>query len=52
MRTSLAVVLAHQGGWDEILYAAVPVVLLALMLVLANRRARKLERDRDKPSER
>jgi hypothetical protein len=32
-------VLAHQGGWDEILFVAVPIALLALVLWLANRRA-------------
>ena len=32
-------VLAHQGGWDEMLYAAVPLVIMALLLRKANRRA-------------
>ena len=31
--------LAHQGGWDEILLVAAPLALLAWLLVLANRRA-------------
>lgn len=38
----MAPVLAHQGGWDEILLVAAPLVLLALLLVLANSRARRL----------
>jgi hypothetical protein len=33
------VVLAHQGGWDEILLVAVPLVVMAGLLALANRRA-------------
>ena len=32
-------VLAHQGGWDEILLVAAPLALLAGLLYLANRRA-------------
>jgi len=32
-------VLAHQGGWDEMLFVAVPIVLFVLLLRLANRRA-------------
>ncbi|MEM7288476.1 MAG: hypothetical protein AAF480_19190 [Actinomycetota bacterium] len=35
-------VLAHQGGWDEILLVAGPLVLLWLLLVMANRRAKRL----------
>ena len=33
--------LAHQGGWDEALYALVPIGLIAVLLWAANRRARK-----------
>jgi hypothetical protein len=32
----------HQGGWDEFLYAAVPIALIAGLLRLATTRARKL----------
>lgn len=35
----LAGLLAHQGGWDEILLVAAPLALLAGLLFLANRRA-------------
>ena len=31
--------LAHQGGWDEILLVTVPLGLMAWLLWLANRRA-------------
>ena len=41
MMDAAAVVLAHQGGWDEILLVAGPLVLLWGLLVLANRRARQ-----------
>ncbi len=33
--------LAHQGGWDEFLFAAAPVVLIAGLLAVANRRAKR-----------
>jgi hypothetical protein len=33
------VTLAHQGGWDEIAMVAVPLLLVAVLLLVANRRA-------------
>lgn len=33
-----AALLAHQGGWDEFLLVAVPLVLIGLLLWVANRR--------------
>lgn len=41
------VVLAHQGGWDEILLVLVPISLFAALLFVANKRAEKLQRDND-----
>jgi hypothetical protein len=35
----LATVLAHQGGWDEILMVATPMALFGGLMWLANRRA-------------
>jgi hypothetical protein len=32
-------VLAHQGGWDEMLFVAVPLGLFAVLLFIANRKA-------------
>lgn len=32
-------VLAHQGGWDEILLVAGPLLVFAAVLFLANKRA-------------
>ncbi len=37
-----AIVLAHQGGWDEIFMVAVPVMVFGGLLALARRRAIKL----------
>lgn len=42
-----SVVLAHQGGWDELLLVAVPIALFALLLVVANRRATRAQVERD-----
>ena len=36
---AIPLVLAHQGGWDEILMVLVPVSLFAALLYVANRRA-------------
>jgi hypothetical protein len=43
-----AVLLAHQGGWDEILMVAVPIAIFAALLVVANRRANSIEAERDR----
>lgn len=34
--------LAHQGGWDEILMVLAPVGLFAVLLFIANRRAARM----------
>jgi hypothetical protein len=34
----VADVLAHQGGWDEALFVAVPIAVFAALLAVANRR--------------
>lgn len=41
------VLLAHQGGWDEILMVLVPIALFAVLLVIANRRANAIEGRRE-----
>lgn len=38
----MTIVLAHQGGWDEILMVAVPIGVFALLLYIANNRASRL----------
>ncbi len=39
--------LAHQGGWDEVLLVAAPILVFALLLVLANRRATRAAQGRE-----
>ena len=51
MTASLATVLAHQGGWDEILLVLTPIALFAGLLWLANSRADKQVRQRQSPDE-
>lgn len=40
-------VLAHEGGWDEILMVAGPVAVFAGLLLLARKRAQDLNTARD-----
>lgn len=40
-------VLAHQGGWDEILLVAGPIVVIIAVLAIAKRRVDAIERSRD-----
>lgn len=37
-------VIAHQGGWDEVLLVVVPMVLVASLLWLAKLRVNRAER--------
>jgi hypothetical protein len=39
-----ALLLAHQGGWDEMLFVAVPILIFGSLLAIANRRASRIER--------
>jgi hypothetical protein len=39
--------LAHQGGWDEVLLVLAPIGLFAALLYVANRRAERLADDAD-----
>ena len=38
---------AHQGGWDELLFVLVPIALFGGLLAIANRRAARLEEERE-----
>ncbi|MFN3215036.1 MAG: hypothetical protein ACE367_00905 [Acidimicrobiales bacterium] len=40
--TAVGAILAHQGGWDEILMVLGPLAILFVVLMLANKRARRL----------
>lgn len=44
-------VLAHQGGWDEILFVLVPIGLFAGLLAIANRRAARELARRDESAD-
>ena len=43
--------LAHQGGWDEMLYVLVPIAFIAFLLRTANKRAKKIEQPVRPPSD-
>jgi hypothetical protein len=40
--------LAHQGGWDEVLMVLVPIAIFAGLLVVANRRANTIQGERNR----
>lgn len=42
-------VLGHQGGWDEILYFAIPAIALIAWVRWAERRARSRAQEADEP---
>jgi hypothetical protein len=46
----LSTVLAHQGGWDEMIMVAVPIAVFAVLLWIANRRAAAAIADEDEES--
>jgi hypothetical protein len=39
--------LAHQGGWDEVLFVLAPLMVIGALLLLANRRANARAREDD-----
>lgn len=39
--------LAHQGGWDELLFILAPAVAVGGLLILANKRANEQQRLHD-----
>jgi hypothetical protein len=43
--TLVAVLVAHQGGWDEIIFVLVPISVFAGLLALANKRAVRQQLD-------
>jgi hypothetical protein len=43
----VALLLAHEGGWDELLFVLVPIALFAALLAVANRRASRVQAERD-----
>ena len=45
-RTIIAMVLAHQGGWDEFGLVLVPLLVIVVLLFIANRRANRVAEER------
>ena len=41
--------LAHQGGWDEILFVLAPLLIFGGLLALARKRVDQMEGDDDAP---
>ena len=39
--------LAHQGGWDELLFVLLPIALFAGLLAIANRRATRAQSEEE-----
>ena len=44
---TLASLVAHQGGWDELVFVLVPIALFAGLLAIANRRATDAQAEHD-----
>jgi hypothetical protein len=44
-----ALLVAHQGGWDELLFVLLPIALFAVLLAVANRRATREQAEREHP---
>jgi hypothetical protein len=40
-------VLAHQGGWDELIFVLLPIALFAGLLAVANRRATRAKAEEE-----
>lgn len=45
--STAADVVAHQGGWDEMLFVGLPIALFAGLLAIANRRAARQQAERE-----
>lgn len=41
----MSLMIGHQGGWDEAIFVALPLVIFAVLLVLARRRVDALDDD-------
>jgi hypothetical protein len=44
--TFAAALIAHEGGWDEILLVAGPIVIIVAVLAVAKRRVDRIQHDR------
>lgn len=45
--STVALLVAHQGGWDELVFVLVPIALFAGLLAVANRRATRDQAERE-----
>ena len=50
MAAAATVVLAHQGGWDEMLFVLVPLLVFVVLQWLNRRKAREQNDKGDGPS--
>ena len=41
-------IIAHQGGWDEVGFVIIPLAIIAGLLTIANRRANSIAKARAK----
>ena len=48
--TSATLILAHQGGWDEILFVLAPLLVFGGLLMVARRRAEQMDQDQSGPA--
>ncbi len=46
-----ALLLAHQGGWDEALFVLLPLLLFAGLLIVARRRVDQMDADAETTTE-
>jgi hypothetical protein len=44
-------ILAHQGGWDEILWVLMPIAIMVWLLRVASQRVRRAQKDVLEPSD-
>ena len=47
----MPVILAHQGGWDELLLVAGPIVVIVAVLALVKRRVDRAALDAAEPTD-
>lgn len=47
--STVALLIAHQGGWDEVIVVFIPIAIFAGLLAVANRRATQEQAEREPP---
>ena len=51
MFSLICTLLAHQGGWDEILWVLMPIAIMVWLLRVASQRVRRAQKDALEPSD-